>query len=144
MTSIIFHTWRHNSNKHQLRTLFLFFSWCSFFAFWGAENHVFHIAPFRSTRYVLKSFRFMDVSNRVSKWNEVKSFIFVGSILQIYQLVIRIFKYKLIWERKLRFSLSHEFCEFIIVKSWNKYKTIILVRLSFQITQLELLASYST
>jgi len=57
MTSIIFHNRRPNWIKLQLRTWFLCLSWCSFFAFWGAEKYVFHIAPFRSTRYVLKIFR---------------------------------------------------------------------------------------
>ena len=35
--------------------LIFMFSWCSFFALLGAEKHVFHISPFRSTCYVLKS-----------------------------------------------------------------------------------------
>ena len=40
MTSIIIHTRRPNTKKHQLSTWFLNFSWCSFYAFCGAENNV--------------------------------------------------------------------------------------------------------
>ena len=58
-------TW--HSRTRQLRTWFLCFSCCSFLAFWGAENHVFYVAPFRSTSYVLKSFGCLEISNRGSK-----------------------------------------------------------------------------
>jgi len=71
------------------------------YAFSGAEMHVFHIAPFLSTRYVLKFFRCFVFSNRVSKWNEDKTFIFVCSILQVCQLVIRILIYILLWQNTL-------------------------------------------
>jgi len=43
------------------------------FAFWRAEKHVFHIAPFSPTRYELKRFRYLEVGNRVSNWNKVKT-----------------------------------------------------------------------
>ena len=33
----------------------------------------FHIAPFRTTRYVLKRFRYLVVRNRVRNWNKVKN-----------------------------------------------------------------------
>jgi hypothetical protein len=75
-----------HSRKRQLRTWFLCFSWCSFFAFWAAEKQLFHISPFRSKSYVLKSFVCFDVSNRVSNWYKGKHLIFVGSIIQICQL----------------------------------------------------------
>jgi len=91
MTSIIFHTRRPNSIKRQLRTRFLCFSWCSFFAFWGAEKHVFHFTVFCPTRYVLECFRCLDVSNRVTNWNKVKYLVFVQSISQICQCELPIF-----------------------------------------------------
>ena len=66
MIIIIFQTRIPNSMKLQLSSWFLCFNWCPFFAFWGAENHDIHIAPFRSTRYVQKSFRCLEVSYGVS------------------------------------------------------------------------------
>ena len=35
-----------HSRKRQLRTWFLCVSWCSFFAFWGAENNFFTLLQF--------------------------------------------------------------------------------------------------
>jgi len=104
-----------------------------FFAFSGAERHVFHIAPFRPPRNRLKSFRNLEVRNRIRNWNKVKNFIFVGSKLQLCQLEITIFIYKIICQSTLINSVSFLFCEFIRVTTWNGGKTIILVRLSFQI-----------
>ena len=92
MTSKILHTWRPNSIKRQLRNWFMCFSWCSYFAFWGAEKHVFHFASFRTTMYVLHCFRCLEISNRVTNRNKVKNLIFVGSILQISEWEIPIFK----------------------------------------------------
>jgi len=34
--------------------------------------HVFHIAPFRTTSYVLKGFGCLEVSKRISNWNKFK------------------------------------------------------------------------
>ena len=59
-----------NSRKTNLHTWFLGFFLSSFFAFWGAENNVFNILPFRSRSYVLKIFGYLEVSNRVSNWNK--------------------------------------------------------------------------
>jgi len=59
-----------HSRKRKLHTWFLRFVWCSFFAFWGAENHVFPILPFISRSNVLKSFGCLEVSNCVSNWNK--------------------------------------------------------------------------
>ena len=78
MKSIIFHTGILITRKLQLPTWFFCFSWCPFFAFLRAEKHVFHIAPFRSTSYELKSFRCLEVSNRVSNWNKGKNLCLVG------------------------------------------------------------------
>ena len=87
--------------KCLLRTWFLGFSWFPIFAFWGAENYVFHIVPFRPTRYVLKSFRCMEVSNLVRNWNKIKNFIFVKSKLELCQLEMPIFIYKLMCQSSL-------------------------------------------
>jgi len=56
MTSVVIHTRRPNSIKRQLRTCFLWFCWCCFFAFWGAEKHFFHICTFRPTIYAYHRF----------------------------------------------------------------------------------------
>ena len=54
MWSIILHTRRPNCQYKVCYTpCYLRFSWFSFFEFWGAEKHVFHIAPSRPSRYVL-------------------------------------------------------------------------------------------
>jgi hypothetical protein len=130
-----------NSRKRQLRTWFLCFSCCSFFGFWWAEKHVFPIAPFRSTSYVLKSFGCLEVSKRVTNWNKCKKLILVLSILEIWKLEISVFIYKLMRQSSLWISISYGLCGFNRVASWNKGKTIILVRSSFQTCQLEILVS---
>jgi len=56
--------------------------------------HVFHIAPFCPTNYVLMILRLLEVSNCVRNRNNVKKFIFVGSKLELFQLEIPIFIYK--------------------------------------------------
>jgi len=121
------------SIKCLLRTWFLCFSWFSFFVFWGAEKHVFHIVPFRPNRYVLKSFRCLEGSNRVRNWNNVKNNIYVRSKLQLCQLEISIFIYKLMYQTSLINSVSFVFCEFNSIASRNEGKTIICVRSSIQI-----------
>jgi len=88
-----------------------------FIAFSGAEKHVFHIAPIRTTRYVLKNFRYVDVSNRIRKLNEVKTFIFVVSKLQLCQFEIPIFIHKLMCQGSLIKSVSFLFGEFNRVAS---------------------------
>jgi len=40
--------------------------------------HVYHVAPLRSTSYVIKGYKFFEVSNHVSNTNKVKNLIFVG------------------------------------------------------------------
>ena len=59
-----------HSRKRKLHTWFLCFAWCSFFALWGAENHVYKIFPIRSRIYALKGFRCLEVSNRVTNCNK--------------------------------------------------------------------------
>ena len=75
-----------HSRKRKLHTWFLCFVWCPFFAFWGADNHVFHILPIPSRSYVLKSFGCLEASNRVSNWKKRKNLFYVWSLLQICQL----------------------------------------------------------
>ena len=78
MTSIILHTRRPNCQKKSLLcTWFLCLGWISFFAFWEGEKHVFHITPFRPTSYVIMRLKWLEVSNGVRNWNNVKNFIFV-------------------------------------------------------------------
>ena len=95
-----------------------------FFAFWGAVNYVFHIVPFRPTRYVLKIFRCLVISNRVRRWNKFKNNIYVRSKFQLCQLEIPIFINKFISQSSLINTVSFVICEFIRVASWNECKTI--------------------
>ena len=127
--------------KCLLRFWFLCYSWF-FFAFWGSKKYIFHISPFPPTRYVLKSFRYLKVRNRVRNWNKVKNFIFVVSKLQLCQLEIPIHIYKIICQSTLINSISFLFCEFIRVTSWNDanyYFCSIIISNS----QIETLNSYS-
>jgi len=74
MTSFIFHTRSPNTQENVSYVLGFYVSdEVYFFAFWGVEKHVFHIAPFRSTSYELKSFGIMWVRIRVSIWSKVKN-----------------------------------------------------------------------
>jgi len=72
MTSIILHTRRPNSQWKVCYAHGLYVSADFFFAFWGAEKHVYHNPTFCATRYVLKSFRCQEISNRVRNWNKAK------------------------------------------------------------------------
>ena len=119
------------SIKSLLRTWFLFFSCLSFFAFWEAEKQLFHITPFCPTSYVLIWLKWLEVSNRVRNWNKMKNFIFVDSKLEIHQLEMLIFIYKLMCQSSL-INLFHLFCEFNRVTSWKEGKNIILERSSSQ------------
>ena len=55
-----------------------------------------------------------------------------------------IFIYKLMCQISLWISISYVLCEYNIVGSWNKSNTIIKLRSSFQICQLEILVLYSS
>ena len=121
------------SIKSLLRTWFLSFSWYSCFAFWGAEKYVFHIVPFRPTRYVLTSFWCLEGSNRVRYWNKLKNNIYVRSKLQLCQFEIPIFINKLMCQSSLINSFSFMFCECNRVSSWNEGKTVMLGRSIIQI-----------
>ena len=127
MRSIILNTRRPICQYKVCFALCLCVSWF-FFAFWGAEKHVTHIAPFRPSRYVLKCFRRLEFSNHIWNWNKVKNFIYVVSKLQLFQLDIPIFIYKLMCQISLIISVSFLFSEFNRLATWNEGKTIILVR----------------
>ena len=73
----------------------------SFFAFWEAEKHVFHITPFRPTSYVLMRLKWLEVSKPERNWNKVKNFILVLSKLELCQLEMLIFIYKLMCQMSL-------------------------------------------
>ena len=91
MTCIILNTRIPNCQLNVCYALGFYVSADSFFAFWGAEKHVFHITPFRPTSYVLMRLKWLEVSNRVRNWNKVKNFIFVESKLELCQLEMLIF-----------------------------------------------------
>ena len=93
--------------------------------------------------YDLCTKKCLEVNYHVSNWNKAKNIIFVRSILQISQLEITVFIYKLMCLSSLWISVSYGFYEFNRVASWNKDKTIILLRSLFQICQLEIMISYS-
>ena len=80
MTRIIFLTLGPNTQENFSSVLDYYGSADVHFShFWGDEKQLFHIAPFRSTIYVLKSFVCLEVSSLVSKWNKGKNLIFIGS-----------------------------------------------------------------
>ena len=132
ITSIILHSRRPNCQKKSVMHLVFMFPLIFFriLRSWKARFSHRSISP---PRYVLKRFRYLEVINRVRKWNKVKNVIFVGSKLQLSQLEIPIFIYKIMCQSTLINSVSLLFCGFIRVTSWNDGKTIILVRSSFQI-----------
>ena len=129
------------SIKSLLRTWFLCFSRFYFFHIWGAEKHVFHIFPFCPTRYVLKIFRCLDVSNRVRNWNKVKNNIYVRWKIQLCQLEIPIFIKKFMCQCSLINSVSFVFYEF----NWCselKWKQNYHISTIISNSQLETLVSY--
>ena len=132
MTILILHSRTPKTIKCLLFTWFLCFSWF-FFRIFSSLKDVIHIAPCRRTRYVLKSFRYLEVRNRVRNWNKVKKLHIHGvenSIMPIGNTNIHIQNNV---QNTLINSVSFLFCEFIRLTSWNDGKTIILVRSSFQI-----------
>jgi hypothetical protein len=67
----------------------------------------------------------------------------VVSKLKLWQLEITIFIYKLMYLISKWISVSYVFCKFNRVASWKKMKSVIKVRSSYQITQLEILNSFT-
>ena len=90
MTNIIVHT-RKPVNKMSVTQLVFMFQLILFFRILRSWNARFSHLSFRATRYVLKSFRCLEVSNRVRIWNKVKNNIYVRSKHQLCQLEIPIF-----------------------------------------------------
>ena len=123
MRSIILHTRRPNCQYKICYALGFYVSAIFFFRILRSWKHVFHIAPFCPTTYVLKSFKWLEVSNRERNWNKLKNVIYVCSKLQLFQLEIQIFIYKFMWEPSLINSVSFLFCEFNRLASWNQGKT---------------------
>ena len=131
------HSW-----KLPLRTWFLCLGRCFFFEFWLVDKHLFHITSLHTSSYVLMRLEFLEVSNRVSNWNK-KNDIYVGWIIQIFQLDIPIFIYKFISLISLKIWISHGFFVFNRVASWIKGTALILVLSSFQIYHHVILVSHS-
>ena len=104
--------------------------------------HVFHFVPFRPTRYVLKSFRCLEVSNRVRNRNKVKN-TYVWSKLQLCQLEIPNFINKLMFQTSLINSVSFVFCEFNRVASRNEGKNYHFSTIIISNSKIETLVSYS-
>jgi len=78
MTSIILHSRRSICQQNVRYALGLRVSADFFFRNLRSSKARFHIAPFRPTRYVLKSFRYLEVRNRVRNLNKFQNIIFVG------------------------------------------------------------------
>ena len=96
---------------------------------WKARFSHHSILP---NEYVLMSLKRLEVSNRARNWNKVKNFIFVDSKLELSQLEMLIFIYKLMCQSSLiKFFIL--FCEFKRVRSWKECKNNILERSSSQI-----------
>ena len=105
-------------------------------------NHVFHITPFRPTCYVLMRLKWLEVSNRVRNWNKVKYFIFAESNLEICQLEMLIFIYKLLCQSSLlKFFISVQWtysCNELKRRQKYYFRTFI-----FSNSQIEILVSFS-
>ena len=138
MISIIFHTRRRNTQVNVSYVL---------------DFYVSHFEVLKSTFFTSIHFAPQVIHRRVSSvWIsvimyriEIKAKIYFRVVDTSNMLLdIPVFIYKLINEFSLWISVSNGFCEFNRVAKWNKGNTIVLVRSSFQICQLELLVSYST
>ena len=132
MTIIILHTRNLTDNKMSVTHLVFMFQ-LIFFRILRSWKHGIPILPIRSARYVLKSFGYFEVSNRLRNWNKVKNFNYVVSKLQLCQLEIPIFIHKLMCHCSLINTVSFVICEFNGVACWNEGKSIISVRSSMQI-----------
>ena len=132
MTSIIHHSRIPNCQKKSVIHLVFMFQLIFFLHFKSWKARFSHRSIFFPPRYVLKSFRYLELINRVRTWNNVKKLHIRGSKIQLCQLEIPTFTYKIMCQITLINSVSFLFCEFIGVTSWNDGKTTILVRSSFQ------------
>ena len=100
-TGLVLHTRNLTVNKKSVTHLVFVSA-----DFWGAEKPFFLIVPFRPRIYVLKSFRSLEVSNRVRNWNKVKNYIYVRSKFLLCQLEIPIFINILMCQSSLINSVS--------------------------------------
>jgi hypothetical protein len=129
MTSISLHTGRPNCRYKVCYERGFYVSADFLFSnFEDLKSRFFTFASFRTTRYVLKGFGWLEFSKRVRNWNKVKNFIYVGSKLQLFQLELPIFIYKFMCQSSLINSVSFLFCEFYRLAKWNEGKTINLIR----------------
>ena len=133
MTSIILHTRRHTVNKNFFTHLVFIYKLTLIFRILRSWKARFSHTTFRTTSYVLMILKWLEVSNRVRNWNKVKNFIFVESKLELCQLEMLIFKYKLNVSEFINKRVSFLFCDFNRVTSWKEGKNIILLRSSSQI-----------
>ena len=102
----------------------------------------FYITPFRPTSYVLMRLKWLEFSNRVRNWNKVKNFIFVESKLELCQLQMLIFIYKLMCQNSLM-NMFH-FCSMnLIVYQSEKKEKYYFRTFIFSNSQIELLVSFS-
>jgi hypothetical protein len=120
-------------NKKSVTPLVFTFKLSIFFRILRSWKALFNIVSFHPTWFVLKSFRWLEVSNRERNWNKVKNNIYVSSKLQLCQLEIPIFLNNLMCQSPLLITVSFVFLEFNRVASRNEGKTIILVWSSFRI-----------
>jgi len=113
--------------KRQFRTWSLSLSGCSFSVFWRAEKHLFLIAPFCVTRYVLNNFGCLEDSNREALWiKSKKKFRWVNiSNIQIGNTTFH--KEIYFWVLILKINFMYCFLEIILVAMWNKGKSRIFI-----------------
>ena len=107
MKSIILHN-RRPVNKMFVTHLVFIFQLTFIFRILKSWKAHFHITPFRPTSYVLMRLMWLEYSNRVRNWNKVRNFIFVESKLELCQLEMLMFVYKLMCQISL-INLFH-FC----------------------------------
>jgi len=74
--------------------------------------------------YVVNSFRWLEAINRVRNWNKVKNYKYVGSKLQLCQLEVPKFIYKLMCQSSLIKSVSLFSVNFIVLRAEMKAKLL--------------------
>ena len=133
MKGIILHTRRLIVNKKSVTHLLFMFELIFFFRILRSWKPRFSHRSISPHEVSTKEFQVLGGSNRVRNWNKVKNKIYLMSKLLLCQLEIPIFINQLMCQSSLITSVSFVFCVFNRLARWNKRKTIILVRSSFQI-----------